>query len=951
MKRLHTIFVFFIFQFLLFRVTTAQTVVTIPVYPTDLDSCTVTYDATKGNGQLVNVPPPIYAHTGVITNLSTSPSDWRYVIAAWTENIPKALMTPLGNNLYKIRLLPSIRAFYGVPQGETIQKLAFVFRNSDGSKVGREADGGDIFANVYPTVTSVTIILPQSKSLLLQALDTIPVSATSPLADTMKLFLNGNLLKTVAGHQITDTLLANNFGQNWVKRWVKVIAKNDTAAAADSFCYTVVPLPPVAPLPTGVTEGINYIDSTTVILCLYAPYKNYCLTLGDFNEWSVDSIYYMYKTPDGNDFWIQVSNLIPRKEYIFQYLVDGSLKVGDPYADKVSDPNDQYIDNATYPGLIPYPSDKTTGIASVLQTAQVPYTWSAAPFTPPSHTDLVIYEVLIRDFTPQHTFLSLIDTLNYLKNLGVNAIELMPVMEFEGNSSWGYNPDFSFAVDKYYGPKNTLKQFIDTAHAKGIAVILDIVCNHHFGSSPLVQLYWDNQNQRPAANSPWFNPVPKHPYNVGYDFNHDSPSTRSYMQRLVKYWIQEYHADGYRFDMSKGFTQVNSYPDNLTLWAQYDQDRVNILLLYETAIWSVNPKAYVILEHFADNSEETVLAHAGMMPWGNMNSAYSSASQGWNQSGASDLSWGSWQNRGWSQPNLVSYMESHDEERQMFMDYTGGNTTHPPYNPKDTATALTRVALCANFFLTIPGPKMIWQFGELGYDYSINYPSGTSDSRLDPKPIRWDYYSQWGRKYLYNVFHSLIDLKKTLPVFKTSSYTLNVSAAVKKITLKDSSMDALLLGNFDVTSQNVTPNFTKTGTWYEYYTGDSLVVADTSAVLAFKAGEYRLYTTLKLPKPVFTGLDDPAGTLLPGHWLKVFPNPSPGPVTFELLIKEKKDIKLLIYNLNGRQIGTVYEGNLSEGIHDILWNRGSPGMQLKPGMYFYNLVTSGYSESGKFIIE
>jgi glycosidase len=659
----------------------------------------------------------------------------------------------------------------------------------------------------------------------------------------------------------------------------------------------------------------------------------------------------MYRTPDGNDFWVRVSNLVPRQEYIFQYLVDGVLKIGDPYCDKVSDPNDQYIDSSTYPGLILYPSDKTTGIASVIQTAQIPYNWSGASLTPPAHTDLVIYELLVRDFTAQHTFLSLIDTLNYLKNLGVNAIELMPVMEFEGNSSWGYNPDFSFAVDKYYGPKNTLKQFIDTAHARGIAVILDIVCNHHFGSSPLVQLYWDSQNQRPAANSPWFNPIPKHPDNVGYDFNHDSPATRSYMQRLVKYWIQEYHADGYRFDMSKGFTQVNSYPDNMTLWAQYDQDRVNILLLYANAIWSVNRDAYVILEHFAENTEESVLSNANMMPWGNMNSAYASASEGWNQSGSSDISQASWQKRGWSKPNLIAYMESHDEERQMFFDYSSGNTSHPPYDPGDTATALTRVALCSNFFMTIPGPKMIWQFGELGYDYSINYPSGTSSSRLDPKPIRWDYYSQWGRKYLYNVFHSLIGLKKTLPVFKTTSYTVDVSGAVKRITLIDTSIDVLLLGNFDVTGQNVSPGFPKTGTWYEYYTGDSLVVTDTAKAMAFKAGEYRLYTTLKLPKPLFTGITGHETDILTGHSVTVFPNPSAGPVTFEIINREQQDVKLLVFNMEGKQSGVVFSGSLSEGTHYFQWNGASTGTRLKPGMYFYNLIIGGHSESGKFIIE
>ncbi|MEI7491017.1 MAG: alpha-amylase family glycosyl hydrolase [Bacteroidota bacterium] len=947
MKSLLSSFITLLLVILVFRPASGQVIVTVPVYPTDLDSCTVIFDASKGNAGLYNVSPPIYAHTGVITNLSTSPSDWKYVIAAWGENIPKAKMTSLGNNLYSIKLLPGIRAFYGVPAGESILKLAFVFRNSDGSKTGKEANGGDIFANVYPTITSVKINLPQNKNLFLSSGDPIPVDATSPLANTMKLFLNGTLIKTISGHEITDTVMADNFGHNWTKYWVKVLAVNDTAAAADSFCYTVIPSPSVAPLPAGIKAGINYQDSTRAVLCLYAPGKNSCFAIGDFTNWEQDSSHYMFKTPDGNNFWIQLSNLVPRREYIFQYLVDGTIKIGDPFADKVSDPNDLYIDEATYPGLIPYPTGKTTGVATVLQTAQTPYPWASSAFTAPAVTDLVIYELLIRDFTAAHTYLSLIDTLNYLKNLGINAIELMPVMEFEGNISWGYNPNYSFAVDKYYGSKNTLKQFVEAAHSKGMAVILDIVCNHHFGSSPLVQLYWDSQNQRPAANSPWFNPVPKHPYNVGLDFNHDLPATRSYMLRLVKYWLQEYHADGFRFDLSKGFTQVNSYPDNVTLWGQYDQNRINILNTYADTVWSVNPAAYMVLEHFADNSEEKVLANAGMMPWGNGNNSYNNASGGWVSGSSSDLNWGSYKNRSWNQPDLVWYMESHDEERQMYKDYSAGNSSKPPYNPKDTATALQRGALCATFFLSIPGPKMIWQFGELGYDYSINYPSGTSASRLDPKPVRWDYYTQWGRKYLYNVYRSMIELKKNLPVFRTSNFTMDASAQAKRIVLTDPSMDAVVLGNFDVIDRNVIPNFTKTGMWYEYFKGDSLSVTDVAAPLAFTAGEYRLYTTVRLPKPVFTGIGTPANDLQAGCHIRVFPNPSDGPLNFELLNDKPVNATLSVYDLSGRPCGTVFEGRLNQGVQVLQWE---PARKLKPGIYFYKLVSAEGSFGGKIII-
>lgn len=919
----------------------SQVVVTSPLYPVDVDSCIVYYDATQGNGELVNIPPPIYAHTGVITNLSSSPSDWKHVVAGWTVNIPKTQLTPLGNNLYKLILTPSIREYYGVPASEKILKMAFVFRNFDGSKVGRNSDGSDIFADVYPAYTSINIIQPAERNLLKNLNDTIAVEAYSPLADSLFLIVNNTLTKSIAGQLITDTILADNFGQNWINHYVKIVAKNDSVLTADSFSYMVIPPAPVATLPSGMVDGINYIDSTTVILSLYARGKKNCFVTGDFNDWGIDSLHYLYKTPDGNRFWVELTGLTPKKEYVFQYLIDGSLRIGDPFADKVSDPDDSYISGSTYPNLIPYPTGKAIGIATVLQTAQTPFPWDTTiTFYPPEVTDLFIYEILIRDFTVQHDFPSLIDTLDYLRTLGINAIELMPVMEFEGNLSWGYNPDFSFAVDKYYGTKNGLKELVEAAHSKGIAVILDIVCNHHFGQSPLVKLYWDGLNQRPSADNPWFNPVPKHPYNVGFDFNHESYHTKTYMERLLRYWIREFHVDGYRFDLSKGFTQRNSYPNNVSLWGQYDQARIDILKNYTDVIWNVNPDVYIILEHFADNSEEMVLAADHMMLWGNMNSPYLEGSMGWNEGGKSDFSWGSYQKRGWSQPNLVTYMESHDEERMMFKNISWGNAALPWYDIKDTAVGLQRVELAANFFFTIPGPKMIWQFGELGYDYSINWPTGTSASRLAPKPIRWDYFSQWRRTHVYRIFSSLAGLKETLPVFKTSDLTLNVASSMKSIVLRDTSMDLIVLGNFGIAEDEIVPSFTGTGLWYEFWTGDSIIVSDLITPLSLKEGEYRIYTSKRLPTPPYIGIDDPFTDQAkeePFVWYH--PNPTTQTVYIET---DVNTLDVIVLDQRGRTL--IQKPRIMAGKSEL--DIGS----LNPGLYFIRFSAEGKTPvTGKII--
>jgi 1,4-alpha-glucan branching enzyme len=207
-----------------------------------------------------------------------------------------------------------------------------------------------------------------------------------------------------------------------------------------------------------VRDGINYEPGdTSVTLVLRAPGKNLVSVIGEFNSWTQTSRFIMNKTPDGNFFWLRIHPLTPGIEYAYQYVVDNTIKIADPYTEKILDPfHDQFITSATFPNLKPYPAGQT-GNVSVLQTRQPVYNWSAGMFSRPDKRGLVIYELLLRDFVNAHDWKTLRDSLNYLQKLGINAIELMPFNEFEGNESWGYNPSFYFAPDKYYGTKNALK--------------------------------------------------------------------------------------------------------------------------------------------------------------------------------------------------------------------------------------------------------------------------------------------------------------------------------------------------------------------------------------------------------------------------------------------------------------------------------------------------------------
>lgn len=863
-KRLLTIMAGLLFSLAL----SAQVITVTPPLPQDIDSVTVIFDATKGNQGLMNYTGDVYAHTGVITDKSATSSDWKYVKAAWGVNIPDCKMTRIDANHYFLKIKPSIRDYYQVASTDTIKKLAFVFRSAlpyTGTTYyeGKDVNNTDIFYTVYSNKVNVSIVLPANNFSLDTAGQPVPVQINSLNADSIGLFLNGSLLKTSYNGAITDTLTASGTHLNTLV----ALAWQGNHLAADTTYFLVGGTTQTASLPAGVRDGINYTSDTSVTFVLYAPYKKSIYLIGEFNNWVPDSVYMLNR--DGDRFWITLNRLTPGKEYAFQYLIDGNLRIADPYCDKILDPwNDQYISSTIYPNLKPYPVGKTTEIAGVIQTGQPSFNWQANSFTPPDQHNLIIYELLIRDFTDNRDIKTVMDTLSYLKRLGVNAIELMPFNEFEGNDSWGYNPDFYFAPDKAYGTKDDYKRFIDACHKNGIAVIQDIVLNHSYGQSPLVRMYFDGTN--PTAQNPWYNITSPNPtYSWGYDFNHQSPATKYFVSRVLSYWLSQYKIDGFRFDFSKGFT--NTPGDG---WA-YDASRIAILENYADSIWKTNPKAYVILEHFTENSEETVLANYGMMPWGNLNCAYNQASMGFASGPCSwDISWISFANRGWTNPNLVGYMESHDEERLMFKNLTYGNSSGT-YNIKNLSTALKRQELVSCLFYTVPGPKMLWEFGELGYDVSIE-----TGGRTAIKPTHWDYYLQASRRELYNVTAALINLKKTEPVFTNGSCSMDVSGAVKQITLTDNTTEIHVVTNCDVVSNTATVHFGTEGKWYDYFGSDSLIVSPKDYNIQLLPGAFRIYSNRKLSamgNMLITRLPNIESQAAPS----AYPNPTNGPLTID----------------------------------------------------------------------
>ena len=813
-----------------------------PMCPDADQPCTIKFNPVSGN-PLYNYSGELYAHLGVVVE-----GEWNFVPTDWGVEDEKVHFKKVADNSWELRLEPSIREYFG--SGETpVNQIAIIVRTADGSVKSHDADQ---FCSV----------------------------------------------------------MDNRF--------------QNEEFTAHEIVYEA--------LPQNVRHGINYNDDGSVTFVLYDKDKSnqryaYCYIVGDWNNWERVAEGAMKRDNGSGCWWLTLDGFDADKEYRFQYRLgnppSSDIRVSDPYTEIVYDEwNDQYID-----GVPAFP-EGAKGLVSAFQINRPAYDWQHKDFRIEDRNDLVIYELLFRDFTKSMDIEGAMEQLDYISELGVNAVQLMPVQEFDGNLSWGYNPNHWFALDKAYGTREEYKAFIDECHSRGLAVIIDVVYNHATGSHPWAKMWWNGSAT--AENNPFFNVLPTHPYNVFHDMNHENAMVKEHVKRSLEYLLTEYDVDGFRFDLTKGFTQKQTDPD-VTAWGRYDQSRVDILKGYADHIWSVNDNAVVIFEHLSDWDEEEVLANHGMQLWRNVNHEYRSAVTGGS---------GNFSNMYSTKPfgGYVGYMESHDEERlcygatgssegtwgicgtitdwstdiamtqdgsfyvaknvtfgasdefklrfagawgnnygasskgyvlpldkeyrltsngqdmkapaagtydiyfcesneTIYMMTPGKRPEDPSVAPGEQEDALTvamrRAGASAAFFLTVPGPKMIWQFGEIGYDYSIEH-----NGRTGEKPVvTEEYMADPARKTLYDTYARLLEFRRENPRFFDSDakFEWTPSSSLKTIKCIVDGKTFRVVGNFGKTSATYT--FPAESTWYDYFEGGEI-----SGTVTLKQGEFKLVT-------------------------------------------------------------------------------------------------------------
>ena len=799
---------------------------------------TIIFNPNEGNKGMASATQ-CYAHTGLITSASSNDGDWKYVVEEWRKNTSKTQMTKDGAN-WKL-VISNIYEYYNCPATTEIKKLAFVFHDGpSGSKEGKTAEGGDIFVELVEAGLSASIVSNMPEIASLGSSVTLNCYATAPATMTLK--LNGEAVQTATGTEMVYTHKLENQG-NYDFELI-VSTDKETATATASTCVPMTPTK--ANRPTGVVNGIYYdkTDDTKITLCTYAGSKTeaakHVFVVGDFNDWTISNEYQLKQANDSAYFWIELTGLTPQKEYAMQYVVvraDGQIKrISDLYSELVLHKDDQWEPKDNYPGLMNYPS-AGEGYVTVIQTAKPEFKWSDATlnFKRPNKNNLVIYELWVRDHTPARTFEGLMERMDYFEDLGINAIELMPICEFDGNDSWGYNPNHYFAVDKSYGSSEQLKVFIDECHKRGIAVIIDMVFNHTTGQNPMAELY-------PYGNdlkyNPWYNPtgsIPHKDKEFEPDWNHDFGPTKTMFTRCFQYWLNEYKVDGFRLDLSHG------------LCGTTDDDVEHLQEYYNKGVKAVSSDAYMILEHW-DNGASTLI-NAGMLCWDNTSNAYCQTAMGWLKDGDS---FGNANRDGY-----VSYCESHDEERSFFKAKQWGNGDLQT----NEAARVARVPLNMAFLTLLNGPQMFYHFAELGFDdskfmnkdskwgkndYGITSELGADYDAKTQVKKRVEHWMTEGNIHMsaFQKVGQIIQLRtRIMPeVFEGNPTKASIGSGAKLRTIQWGS-DVFVAGNFDVTgNQTVT---LPSGTWYNYF-GEK---KETNTSITLAPGEVAIFTGKQVALP------------------------------------------------------------------------------------------------------
>ena len=523
---------------------------------------------------------------------------------------------------------------------------------------------------------------------------------------------------------------------------------------------TMTPQP--AALPDGVWLGARELSDGRVAFALHAPWKHSVHLLGSFNKWSqtADPL----AVSEQGIWWIVKE--LSAGEYEYQFLIDGETVIGDPYAHEVR-----------WNG--PQPS-------AVVRVGGEHFHWNDAGFGIKPLNELVIYELHVGDFSPAGTFKGVTERMPYLRDLGVSAIELMPIFEFPGDVSWGYNPAYFFAPEASYGSPDDLRELIDTAHLNGIGVILDVVFNHIDGSSPINNLYPYDQNPYFGNDgNPWGFP----------DFNHWNDTVKQLLSDVQTYWLTEMHIDGLRYDYAPGIGFDGESGMSFLTW-QARQVKPHAYLIVE------NTDDYTSMVHKTEADASWNIAFSYQMIANMRESEFHGKQYADLDATMNALDF---RHTGYSDnAQAINFLESHDEQRLMYEIATNPNL-HP-----DAAHQKSRMgAIC---LFTATGIPMLYHGQEFGM---------WTERTIDKNPLQWELLEHDAGRDLHAFYRGMIALRNSCRALVGNNIKPLVCDHERHMLAyyrwsDDEQSHAVVVVNFGMNTDYLDIPFPRTGVWHEW---------------------------------------------------------------------------------------------------------------------------------------
>ncbi|MAE66446.1 MAG: hypothetical protein CMJ18_19430 [Phycisphaeraceae bacterium] len=498
--------------------------------------------------------------------------------------------------------------------------------------------------------------------------------------------------------------------------------------------------------------------------------------VGDFNGWSTRR-HPMREVADG---WWTIELPLGSGLFRYQFCINGKMQICDPYARCVK------IDS------------RNEVCEAIVDTAVPLQPWCPEDWSAPDFRDLVIYEMHIPDFTPRGTLDTAIDRLDHVRRLGVNAIQLMPVTAVMSRNGWGYEPIGFFAPNPDYGSPDELRWFIDEAHGRGLSVLLDMVLAHSGHDHPFNRIHWYHE-------SPWYGegPIGKNDFGLP-QFCYAKAPTRAFARDVLRYWLEHYGVDGFRFD----------YIRNIGVTPKYH----GIPTLIDAAR-SVRDGVHLIGEHLPE--DPGLMIRVGLD--GAWHARFCHALRAllceksvhhyrWEDfAGAVQVLDPCHEGYGERPSTMVNYLESHDEDRVVWEIVRSGFDEH---------TARRKSALGATILFTAVGQPMIYH----GIEWGQNAAKDMDDAKLDWKALR-----EPGGGGLFWHYRRLAWLRRKCRTLRTDHISLDLILPKQKSLVyhrwDDEGGQVVVAANFSGDEQTIDVPFPLNGGWGEFFKREVIEVA------------------------------------------------------------------------------------------------------------------------------